>query len=87
MRKTPRSVNDDDDDDFYDLRRVEVPPPLTTALHLPLLLFAAQACVASNPVSLGWDRVRFVGRARADLSFCLRSDVLGMVWHGPSYTA
>jgi len=45
---------------LYDLRRVEVPPPLTTAHHFPLLLFAAQACVASGPVSLGWDRVWFM---------------------------
>jgi len=59
--ETPRLVDDDDDDDLYDPRRVEVPPPLTTAYHLPLLLFAAQACVASGPVSpLGWDCVWFM---------------------------
>jgi len=81
--ETPRSVDDDDDDDLYDLRRVEVPPPLTTAYHLPLLLFAAQACVASGPVSPWLGLCMVYGRVCADLSFRLRSDVLDTGLTGP----
>lgn len=87
MRKTPRSVDDDDDDDVYDPRRVEVPPTLTTAHHLPLLLFAAQTCVASGPVTPWLGSCMVYGCVCADLSFLLRSDVLETVWLGPSYTA
>jgi len=76
MRKNPRSVDDDDDDDLYDLRRVEVPPTLTTAHHFPILLFAVQACLASDPVPPWLGSCMVYGRVCADPSFRLRSDVL-----------